>query len=337
MAVMKDVAKLAGVSITTVSFVLNGSAKEHKVADKTVRKVWKAATQLGYKINSPDIGNFIRETHATIAFFTPMDSTRMDMNVVYASISRHIEQTKSDYSILMCPYKKGLLLDKIEEVDMSAYNAAVIGVDSNADAENLEKLETYMPFVLHNASSKRFSSVSSQVGEVISRVVKMVAAKGYQRVVILAGSDTRESGNEYLDLFIRTCADSGIQIPEHSFITTDNTTIGGAIAARRILGMHEKPEIIICMNSSLAYGAIPLLARNEFLVPKNAELICFGSSGDADLAMNYIPSLSMITIPDDEITMRAFDIALHLAYDRDAKPFHLICPCNLLINHSFAI
>lgn len=33
MAVMKDVAKLAGVSISTVSFVLNGTAKEHKVAD----------------------------------------------------------------------------------------------------------------------------------------------------------------------------------------------------------------------------------------------------------------------------------------------------------------
>ena len=39
MAVMKDVAKLAGVSISTVSFVLNGTAKEHKVADKTAQKV----------------------------------------------------------------------------------------------------------------------------------------------------------------------------------------------------------------------------------------------------------------------------------------------------------
>lgn len=38
MAVMKDVAKLAGVSISTVSFVLNGTAKEHKVADKTAQK-----------------------------------------------------------------------------------------------------------------------------------------------------------------------------------------------------------------------------------------------------------------------------------------------------------
>ena len=43
MAVMKDVAKLAGVSISTVSFVLNGTAKEHKVADKTAQKVLCAA------------------------------------------------------------------------------------------------------------------------------------------------------------------------------------------------------------------------------------------------------------------------------------------------------
>lgn len=66
MAVMKDVAKLAGVSISTVSFVLNGTAKEHKVADKTAQKVLCAARDLGYQLNAPSV---ISPSQLTIALF----------------------------------------------------------------------------------------------------------------------------------------------------------------------------------------------------------------------------------------------------------------------------
>lgn len=337
MAVMKDVARLAGVSITTVSFVLNGTAKEHKVADKTASKVLKAAKQLGYKANSADHGDILRYVPTTIAFFTPMNSARMDMGVVYDTIHKHIKQTQNQYNILLCPYERGLLPEKIRQVDAGSYDAAVVVVDNSADAENLEKIEESMPFVLYNAHSKRFSSVFSNAEDPIRQAVTMIAAKGYRRIVLMAGSENGKSGNEYLSDLIRICSEQGITIPDQAFITTENTTMGGGIAAHHILGMESKPEMIICMNSSLAYGAIPVLARNEFFVPKNAELLCFGTSGDADLVMNYIPSLSMIMIPVDEITTRAFDIALHLSCDRDTQPLHLTCPCTLLLNRSFSI
>ena len=49
MAVMKDVAKLAGVSISTVSFVLNGMAEERKVAPETAKRFIRAERDLGYQ------------------------------------------------------------------------------------------------------------------------------------------------------------------------------------------------------------------------------------------------------------------------------------------------
>lgn len=73
MAVMKDVAKLADVSISTVSFVLNGTAKEHKVADKTAQKVLCAARDLGYQLNAPSV---ISPSQLTIALFFPSVSQR---------------------------------------------------------------------------------------------------------------------------------------------------------------------------------------------------------------------------------------------------------------------
>ncbi|MBA4700510.1 MAG: LacI family DNA-binding transcriptional regulator [Ruminococcus sp.] len=338
MAVMKDVAKLAGVSVSTVSFVLNGTAKEHKVADDTAQKVIKAARQLGYKMNSSaNEPNALKKWQPTVAFFIPVNSVWMDMNVIHSSINRHRKQTGRDYNILLCPYETGRLTEKIDRVHISAYESAVISIENENDLKELEDRPGNSPFVIYNHSSSKYSSVSYVADEAISQAVKMISAKGCSKILVLSGRDSRQHGDEYFNLFIRCCEENGIKLSKDAFIATENTMIGGAIAARHILNMEEKPEIIICMNSTLAFGAIPLLARNHFLIPRDAELLCFGSSGDAEHIVNYIPSLSMIARPLDEITIKAFDTALRLADGKEAAPIHYTCFCDLYLHDSFSL
>lgn len=338
MAVMKDIAKLAGVSVSTVSFVLNGTAKEHKVADSTAKKVIKTAKQLGYKINSSfSETDAVNKWQPTIAFFMPVNSVWMDMNVINSSINKHMKQTGRNYNVLLCPYEKGHLIDKTERLQRTAYDSAVISIESEEDLKNLEEQSPDFPFVIYNHLSSKYSSVSYLADEAIAQAVKMIAAKGFKDILVFSGSDSWQHGDEYLNLFIRNCEENGIRLSEEAFIETENTIIGGAIAARHILNSEKKPEIIICMNSTLAFGAIPLLARNHFLIPRDAELLCFGSSGDADHIINYIPSLSMIARPIDEITIKAFDVALRLADGKEAEPIHYTCFCDLLLHDSFSI
>ena len=63
MATIREVAALAGVSLSTVSIVINGQAAERKITDATCKKVWDAVEQLGYhpniaarKLRVPDSG-----------------------------------------------------------------------------------------------------------------------------------------------------------------------------------------------------------------------------------------------------------------------------------------
>lgn len=338
MAIMRDVAKLAGVSVSTVSFVLNGKAKEYKVADSTAKKVLQAAKQLGYKVNSSVMDlDATKIWQPTIGFFIPMNSARVDMSVIYSAINKHIKQMGRNYNILFCPYKAGYLIHKIEEVQASDYDSAVINIESQKDLEDLEAYPMSSPIVLYNNESAQYSSVMCMADEAITQAVKMIVSKGYDEIVILSGNDSLHLGDEYLNMFIKICADNGIILSEHAFITTENTMMGGTIAARNILNMRTKPELIVCMNTSLAFGAIPLLARNDFLIPRDAELFCFGSSGDADHITNYIPSLSMIAQPIDELTIKSFDIALHLADSEDLKPIQYKYSCDLLIHDSFSL
>lgn len=336
MAVMKDVAKLAGVSLSTVSFVLNGTAKEHKVADATARRVILAAKQLGYKINTQLSHQAPKAWQPTITFFTPSSSAWMDMSVIYAAINKHMEQTKRYYNVLLCPYETGKLLDKLDQVEVTAVDVCVVSIENERDWIELENQTISCPVVLYNHASEKYSGVQCLAEDAIRQVVEMIQAKGYQEICILSGNHDWKNGDDYLNTFINSCNQNDIVLEDTAFISTKNSMTGGAIAARAILNMEVKPQIIICMDAVLAFGAIPLLARNNFLIPRDAELLCFGSSGDAEHIRNYIPSLSMIARPLDQITSKAFDIALSLTEEKEISPIHYSYPCDLLLHDSFS-
>ncbi|MFV0528198.1 MAG: LacI family DNA-binding transcriptional regulator [Lachnospiraceae bacterium] len=338
MAVMRDVAKLAGVSISTVSFVLNGTAKEHKVADRTAQRVIHAARQLDYKINSSAC-TAIDTQHwlPTIAFYIPRNSVWIDMSAVSASIDKHMLQTGREYSILLCPYEKGKLQKRLQQYALPAYDAAVFSVELEEDVAALEQQSSDKPFVVYNRASERYASVSYMPDEAIAKAVQMMVAKKYQEILVLSGADSRKHGDEYLKLFLRCCRQQGLHLVGDDILETENTMLGGAIAARHILNMPQRPQMIICMSSALAFGAIPLLARNGILVPRDAELLCFGSSGDAEHMINYIPSLSMIACPLDDMTMKAFDMALRLVDGKGGALMQYVCPGELLLHDSFSL
>lgn len=338
MAIMKDVAELAGVSISTVSFVLNGTSKKYKVADSTAKRVIQAAKQLNYKVNtSLSDMDMLTKRQPTISFLVPMESAWIDMNVIYSAVKKHIHQMGRQYNVLLSPYESGLLSDKIEQLQLSDYDAAVISIASNSDLKYLEEHPLNVPIVLYDYLSAKYSGVLSMSDEAITQAVKMIAAKGYNKIAILSGNDSKKHQDDHLNTLVKISWENGIELLEDDFITTENTMIGGAIAARSVLNSKVKPELIICTSTNLAFGAIPLLARNQFLIPRDAELLCFGTSGDAEHIVNYIPSLSVIAQPIDELTVKAFDIALHLADGKDDKPIHYRYSCDLLLHNSFSL
>ena len=74
MATIKDVAKLSGVSVTTVSIIINGKAEERKISDSTCRKVLEAKRELGYQTNlSARRLRYQESKNPVIAFFRPID------------------------------------------------------------------------------------------------------------------------------------------------------------------------------------------------------------------------------------------------------------------------
>lgn len=340
MAVMKDVAKQAGVSISTVSFVLSGHAREHKVAEGTVRRVLQAAKRLGYKPNVP--GTAEDRAEPVIAFFVPENASWLDMGMVYRAMERHIRHWGRTYNVLLCPYPAGGLMEKLGRMAPGACDAAVIGIESEDELAALEGAAPLpaealpFPVVVYNHASTRFSSVTCLADEAVAQAVRIIRAKGSDPIVVVAGDAALRAQDPYYTLFVAAAQGSGIDLSAQSLITAEATMRGGAIAARQIVNLSPRPKLILCMNSALAFGAIPLLARNGILIPRDADLLCFGASDESEHIVNYIPSLSMIARPLDEMTAKAFDLALQLADAPDTQVQHCTCSCRLLLHDSFA-
>ena len=344
MAVMKDVARQAGVSISTVSFVLSGRAREHKVAESTVRRVLQTAKQLGYKPNIP--GAAEGRAEPVVAFFIPENAAWLDMEMVYRAIEADIRHSGRAYNVLLCPYPAGGLAAKLDGLGAGGCDAAVVGIESDNELTALEQPPANaqndgdrppFPLVIYNHGSTRFSSVTCLADAAVNEAVQIISAKRSAPIAVVTGDASLRTQDPYFSLFVAAAKACGIPLAEKNLIAAETTMRGGAIAARQILNLDPRPELIVCMNSALAFGAIPLLARNGVLIPRDAELLCFGATGESEHIVNYIPSLSMIARPIDEMTAKAFELALQLANVPEAPLQHCTCACRLLLHDSFAL
>ena len=226
---------------------------------------------------------------------------------------------------------------RIRNLAPSAYTAAIVVAESESDRNALEKLPNTLPLILFNGTSRNFCSVSCQTEDSIRQAAQIISAKNYHNIVILSGAQPDCSEDDTLNQLMIILHQQGIPISLQQCFSTENSYQGGAIAARRILNLSEKPELVITMNTTLAFGAIPLLARNDFIFTQQAELLSFGRMEDRNHLSNYIPSISFIGIPMSLIAEDCFTLALRLARVELKAAEHVRCQSNLMLNASFTI
>lgn len=336
MALMKDVAKRAGVSLTTVSFVLNGAAKEHKVADATINRVLSAARELGYYVNAPSSAD-ASPRQRTIAVFFAMESIWTDLGAMAESIYQHMKARGVSYNILIVSYDVGALTQALAQADWNTIDAAVVIAGHEADLRRLAAIGARYPLVLFGRTVEGYDSVLCSAEQSIERTVAMVQAKGYESIAVILGSGKAKIGDEHFMQLLSACQARGITLEDRHTVRADNTLQGGAVAARQLLNSGKVPPMILCMNTTLAFGAIPFLARNRVYIPGSSEFLCFGWDSELDYMKNYIPALSIIAYPMEEMTRHALDLAMQAAHGYEREPAQYRCESMLALNESFTV
>jgi len=262
MTTIKDVAKLAGVSISTASYALNNQPKVHP---KTKEKILAAARELNYHPNgnarnlktrrTGNIGVFI------YGFAGPIFSDVLDG--IHQKLQEH------NMNIIVSSGRSSLNFLLERQVD-----AAIVFEDHLTDADLIRYANPGFPVCVldrYLQGENIYTSVIDNEG-LVYQFIKEQIAKGYKNFSYLSGPEVSFNNKHRYMGFQQALDEASLS---HRIMDGDFTIHGGYEWGRKIAKMKDKPDFIYCANDELAIGLIQALSKTGIRIPEDIAIAGF--------------------------------------------------------------
>lgn len=308
MATIKDVARHAGVSYTTVSHVLN---KTRPVSCDARQRVLAAAEALHY-VPSALARSLRSKATGSIGLIIPNNT-----NPYFSEVARGIEDCcyAAGYSVILCnsdddPAKQR---DYLNVLLTKRCDGLIVATLAQTDGELLRKMK--VPTVLLDRAPKELSidlvAVDNAAGGVLA--AQHLLALGRRRIACIAGPQGLDISEERVAGMRRALADAGMTLPEQLLHYADFTSAGGYEAAHAMLSRGEVPDAIFCCNDLMAIGTLRAAAELGIAVPQSLSVVGFD---DIDLARFVHPPLTSVA----QNTRRLGQLTAQCLLERIADP-----------------
>jgi DNA-binding LacI/PurR family transcriptional regulator len=340
MATIHDVAALAGVSVSSVSNVLN--QRTEKLSAETFSRVEAAIQELNYRPNR--IARQLKTGHTPmLGLLVPSTA-----NPMYGQIALQIEaaaQTLFGYRLLLGNTHR----DKLQEArmfeDLLSFGVrSVIVVSSMDDERHLdEAVASGLAVVSYDRST--IAGVDSQVDHVSPDnymagyiAADHLIAHGHQRLAFLVPSGKTVSRGNKINGFLKRALEAGLQgsaqviegVVAETFGDSELADLGFAMAGR-IAAMTPMPTGVVTVNDMLAIGLLSGLHQAGLRVPEDISVV--GMDGLSIAAFSN-PSLTSVAMPLTEMADAMVRRAVERSRQTDLHPANLIFQPTLVARHS---
>ena len=298
-ASIREVAKGAGVSIATVSRVVNGIST---VAPELAERVWGVIKEVGYVPNTQARALVSGRSHMlglvvseiTNPFFPELvqefenlaveqgyevfiGSTNYETARTEALIRRMLQRNVDGVAIMTFGIEEELIQKLVERA------FPLVFVDAGPDLPNIRVLRV-------------------NYGEGIRQAVQHLAALGHRQIAFISGPLQMRSAVARRDAFLSAMAELGLTVPPGHLVEGTHTMEGGIKAAERMLSNAVLPTAIMCSNDMTAIGVLHGLHRGEHPVPLDISVVGFD---DIHLAQFVLPPLTTIQMSCKELATAA--------------------------------
>lgn len=328
---MRDVAKQAGVSLQSVSNVLNGRTSQMR--EETRQRILQAIRELNYQPNLQARSLRMRCTK-TMAFLTIDPAARFLSDPFHVAILSGMVETlrQEDYGLLVHgfhPKQAGGGFRRLAH--QHRFDGAVVHLSGSAvsRAEHIEELvSTGSPFVLIEdcVSAPTAACVLADDQGGAFAAVAYLQSRGNQRIGFLATDrlwpavEKRIAGYEAA---IRAGGGGWSQVWE-----VERETVEGACErVEAVLRDDPKVTAILCANDVLALGASQAAKRLGRSVPASLSIVGFD---DFDFARYVDPPLTTVSLPGAEMGGRAAELLLGYLKDGQFAASELVFPTVLI-------
>ncbi len=288
---IRHIAKKAGVSVATVSRVLNHP--EH-VAPKTREKIEKIIKETEYTPNWFARGLNFNKT-GTIGLMIPYI-----LNPVHMGIAKGVEGVahQKDYISLMCNVENDRKKAKkyLEQMIRRRVDG-VIFICSTLEDEDFELLqEQEIPFVLigEHKGGRSLHIVSVDCEQAAGRAMDHLLENGYRKIAMLYGKDpTVENANKSTG-YKKALQKAEIPFRKDYFRETENSIEGGYLGAKKLMELEEPPRAIFTSSDHIAFGAMEAIKDKGLTIPEDVAVVGFDNIRMSNLVE---PKLTTVEVP----------------------------------------
>jgi DNA-binding LacI/PurR family transcriptional regulator len=306
-ATIKDVARAAGVSIGTVSAVLNGSTT---IKEENRKKIFAAVEKLNYKPNMA-ARTLKTGTSKSIGLLIP-DIT----NPFYPELARGVEDAarKEGVMVFLCNNDRAIEKEREYVSALVAKNVdGIIMVKPQIPEDELKTLAGSCHLVLVDPSS-RDSYEKYDVIKVADRsgaraAMDLLIGFGHERIAYISGRMESISAIERFDAYKQALDANKIKLNQDYIRHTDYDWLSGYSAAFDLLRMPDRPTAVFAANDMIAFGVMKALRERNIGIPKDISVIGFD---DIDQASCCAPPLTTVRQPKYEIGVKS----VSLLFDR---------------------
>lgn len=322
MSTLRDVAKLAGVSVTTASIVATGKSEERRISPETTQKVMTAMQQLQYRPNQT--ARLLREraaSHPIIGFYWPLDYRTNLLGSRLSNLNSVLLEDQLGYELVVQTYINNRIEDFIGPVLKGRYDGVIIGAASERDLAQLTQLDISVPVILLNRDSNKYSTVGANNSQMGMQVAALLQQKGYRKCAVVKTIDRYMGATGRTKAFLYACRQLKIEILPEWMFSGNNTITGGAEATEEYCALSNRPNVIFYEADCMAQGGLFTLQRMGLSVPDDVEIISIGIQ--ASETMQYLnPPISCVSIPSN-VDRLAMSTMARILKERPSEPLHV--------------
>lgn len=309
MANIKDVAKRAGVAISTVSKYINGGS----VREYNAEAIQEAIDALDFKIN--DIARSLKTNKAmTVGILIPSLEAAF-----FTSIASLMEDKfqEEGYDIILCDYRNNpnLEKDKLDFLISKRVDGLVI-VPRNSEKYLGKEFMQNVPVVSIDRPIEGIDSVLSDSCLGSKQAIDHLLQNGHEKIAIISGPDDIYTTRLRLEGYVNSLETRGI-VPREEYIRAGNYTLsGGYTQMCELLSLKERPTAVFVANYEMTMGAILALNEKGVSIPDDVSLIGFD---DMDMVHIINPPLTVVTQPLELISQKAASLLLDRMKNNSTK------------------
>jgi len=303
---IQDVARIANVSVATVSRVINNIPK---VKPKTRQKVLQVVKQLNYipnlvakslkKKKTENIGLFVPMTEQFLSQYYFKEIVRGISEIIFSTnYELNIKQPRNFDPIYGFP----------SDISLDSFDGLILIAPPKDDrlVKHLEKFKT-KPVVLINFYSSELSFVDLDNIKAAKEITEYLISLGYRRILFIGGPQNNWNSQHRLEGYKLALAEHNIPYDPELVYYADFNQQKAYSFMKEFLDTKKLVDAVFCANDLMAIGVICAIKEKNLKVPDDISVVGFD---DIDIARYYEPPLTTVRQPFFEMGKKATEILL---------------------------